>query len=654
MKNGVLKRNVLRIVLGLLLVLAFTSANAEDAKNAKQAENAENAKDVENREDAITDLDPVVVTADFFPVKEKESSRFVSVYTAEELKETGADNLVDALRRKGSFAYNALGPLGINHGGMNSTLSIRGVQDGELVLVNGSPIQGVAGQGYDLSVFPIEQIERVEVMRGAASTLYGADAMSGVINIITKRNPSKTSTRAAVELGNFSYVNADVGFQSSVVNAGFNYQHMEGIEEISRSFSQKYRYDTSALNKYSLNLNFTPFENFHIDYLGSYYTTGFKKVYNGNKKPMEGTDQEDYNQFADIRYDTDDLRVKAFGSYSRINRDEYTDPDEPDDKNSNYNYGLEGDYRLDFWATELTVGGDYVYRGADYNNQYGKHHRNDYGLFAQLKREFFNRLMLLVGAREQFIIADSDGDDYNIFLPTFGANFAATDTLNIFANVGKAFRAPTFNNLYYDSSFLKGNPNLKPEMGWTYEAGVKWGIPFTQIRLAGFYMDYSDKIEIDRSQGYPLTYFNAGNYKSTGIEWQIDVYPFASRQDLWNNLSFYTGGYWADPTAEDTEGEEYQTGPKFKTALGASYLSDNLVLQLTADILTSREDNLNNNATLDFFGKYKVWKGFITAAVSNIFNSTVEVSGDLSSTASNNYVYYGMDRMFKIGYEISF
>ena len=133
MKNGVFKRNVLRFVLGLLLALAFTSANAEDAEKLEQtknAENAENAKDVKSGEDAITDLDPVVVTADFFPVKEKESSRFVSVYTADELKETGADNLVDALRRKGSFAYNALGPLGINHGGMNSTLSIRGVQDG--------------------------------------------------------------------------------------------------------------------------------------------------------------------------------------------------------------------------------------------------------------------------------------------------------------------------------------------------------------------------------------------------------------------------------------------------------------------------------------------------------------------------------------------
>jgi TonB-dependent SusC/RagA subfamily outer membrane receptor len=150
-------------------------------------------------------LEAVTVTAEQFPVKEKETARFVSVYTAEELRETGADNLVDALQRKGAFAYKAYGPLGISHGGMNSTLSIRGVENGELVLINGSPIQGVAGQGYDLSAIPVEMIERVEVLKGAASTLYGADAMSGVINIITKKNPGTTSTRAAVEVGSYQH-----------------------------------------------------------------------------------------------------------------------------------------------------------------------------------------------------------------------------------------------------------------------------------------------------------------------------------------------------------------------------------------------------------------------------------------------------------------
>jgi len=633
MVGKALKRGLLRMAVTLGVALAWGTGNAGETEPET--------------------LETITVTAEPFAIKEKESSRFVSVYTAEELKETGADNLVDALRRKGSFAYKAMGPLGISHGGMNSTLSIRGVENGELVLINGSPIQGAAGQGYDLSAIPIEMIERVEVLRGAASTLYGADAMSGVINIITKKNPTATSTRAAVELGNYQYLNGAVGFQGPFINAGFNYQHLEGITEISRNFTQKYRYDTEGTHKYNLNLDITPFEDFHIDYLGSYYKTGFKKIFDSGK-PMEGTHQEDYDQFADIRYETDVFKVKAFGSYSRINRDEYTDPEEPKDRNTNYNYGLEGDFRRELLFTEVTIGGDYTHRAADYNNQYGKHHRDDYAVFVQLKREFFDRLSLSVGAREQFIHADADGENYNIFLPTFGVVFETTEDLNLFANVGKAFRAPTFTNLYNASSFLKGNPDLKPEKGWTYEAGVKLDVSFAQIRLAAFYMDYSDKIELDRSKGYPLTYFNAGDYASKGIEWQIDISPFANYDDFLSDISFNTAGYWADPTANDPKGKEYQTGPKFNTSLGLSYLTDDLVLQLIADLVSSREDNLDNTFTLDFFGKYRVGRGYITAGVSNIFNSEVQVSGDLSSTATSNYLYYGMGRMFKIGYEIVF
>ena len=284
MKNGILKGNLFTIVLGLLMALIWNTANAEEEK--------------------AETLDTVTVTAERFPVKEKESSRFVSVYTAEELKETGADNLVDALRRKGSFAYEAFGPLGISQGGMNSSLSIRGVANGELVLINGSPIQGEGGHTYDLSAIPIDQIERVEVLTGAASTLYGADAMSGVINIITKKNPAATSTRAAVELGNYQYVNGAVGFESGIVNAGFNYQHLDGITAVSRNFTSQYRYDTDDTDKYNLNLNITPFEGFHIDYLGSYYKTGYKQIYESGK-PMVGKNQDDSNQFADIRYEGD-------------------------------------------------------------------------------------------------------------------------------------------------------------------------------------------------------------------------------------------------------------------------------------------------------------------------------------------------------------
>jgi iron complex outermembrane receptor protein len=105
-----------------------------------------------------------------------------------------------------------------------------------------------------------------------------------------------------------------------------------------------------------------------------------------------------------------------------MKRDEYTSATEPVDHNKNYNYGVGGDYRFLFLSTELVAGADYVYRGADYDNTYGSHHRNDYAGFLQIKKEFMERLIVTLGAREQFIDAESDGKDYDRFLPSLGLN----------------------------------------------------------------------------------------------------------------------------------------------------------------------------------------------------------------------------------------
>jgi iron complex outermembrane receptor protein len=599
-------------------------------------------------------LDTITVTAEKFPVDEKESSRMVTILTSEELEETGANNLLDALRRSGGFAYKALAPLGISHGGMNSSLTIRGLPDGELVLINGVPIQGAAGHAYDLNTIPIDQIDRVEILKGAASTLYGADAMTGVINIITKKPGDKMGAAASVEFGNEDYNNHSVSVSMPHATAGLSYQHLGEQNEISRSFTGKYRYDLDDYDLYSWNLNASPIKNLFMDYLGSYSSTGFKKIYDNPKKATEATDQSQTKHFVDLRYETETLKLKSFGDYELMRRDEYTDPKEPDDKNKNYNYGLQGDYRFDAFGSEFTVGGDGIYRAADYNNQYGKHHRNDYSLFLQGKRTFWDRLIFTLGMREQFIDGTSGAADYDKFLPSFGATFKATDSLNLFANAGKAFRAPTFNNLYYESSFLVGNPNLEPEEGWTYETGVKFDHDYVRLRLSAFYMDFENKIETDRSKGYPLTYFNAGDYSSLGVEWNTELFPFIQQSNWSRNLSLYTAGYWADPKADDAEGEEYQVGPKFQTSVGLAYTSDLLVLDLNCQILASREEKLENDASLNFFGKYKLWKGYLTFAVDNITDEELVVSGSMTEGASNNYVYYDTGRLVKIGYQIAF
>jgi outer membrane receptor protein involved in Fe transport len=604
-------------------------------------------------EKPVATLETVTVTAERFPVQEKKSARFVTVVSAEELQESGANNVVDALKRRGGFGYKAFGPLGINQGGMSSEVSIRGLEDGELVLINGVPIQGAAGHGYDLNTLPIDLIERVEILKGAASTLYGADAMTGVINIITKKPPSESKTKAAVEFGSETYHNHTLSYLSPKLNIGLNYQHLGAQEEISKSFSGNYHYASDPTNKYTFNLNLNPIQDLYFDFLTSYYEADFKRISDEDGSLEKGTDQKHSKSFADLRYETADFKAKAFGTYDEMRRDEYTS-DDPEDKNQNYNYGIEGDYRFDLSSLNWVVGTDLVHRAADYDNQYGYHDRNDYSLFSQLKKDFFNRLTLTAGAREQFVDGEEGTKDYDRFLPSLDLVFAATKRLNIFANAGKAFRAPTFNQLYYESAFMVGNPDLDPEEGWTYELGSKWDSSTLRLRLAGFYMSYEEKIEIDRTNGYPLTYYNAGDYETKGIEWELDLYPFVDRRGWLAETSFYTAGYWADPTAKDTDGDTYQAGAKFQSRLGVVYLTDTATLDLNCRMLYERERALKDYTVFNLYSKYRIGKGYLSFAVDNIFDQEVQVSGDLRDDASSQYAYYEVGRLLKVGYAIEF
>lgn len=611
--------------------------------------------------ETATHLETMTVTAERFPVEEKQSARFVTVITAEEMLETGANNLVDALKRAGNLTYKSFGPLGISHGGMNSSLTIRGIKDGELVLINGSSIQGAAGHAYDLNSIPVEQVERVEILRGAASTLYGADAMSGVINIITKKPSTKQTFSASAEAGDDSYQHYTVSasLPSPVpISAGIDYQHLGSQRELSRSFSKKYRYDLDPMERYAWNLNMKPLgalsENLFLDYLGSVTETGFKKIYDNPKKPFEGTDQIQTKQFASLRYEAEGLKGKIFGNYDVMERDPYTTPLVQDDENKNYNFGMEGDYKLNLAGFETQTGAEWVYRGADYNNQYGRHHRNDYAMFVQAKKAVTDRFSATLGLREQFMDGETGTKDHNKLLPSLGLSFKATDEVVLFADAGKAFRAPTFNNLYYKSDFLVGNPNLGPEEGWTYEAGVKYDNDFIRLRLAAFYMIYSDKIELDRSKGYPQTYFNANDYESSGVEWEFSVMPFIYTNNWMKDVMLKTSGYWADPTAEDTAGKRYQAGAKFQSGFAINYVTEPMQVELNYQMIASRERALSDYGVMNASCSYKIGKGSVKLAVDNIFDEKEFTSGDMTAGSSNQYVYYETGRLAKIGYEIRF
>ena len=131
----------------------------------------------------VYELEPVTVTASRYEKKDVDVASSTQVISKEALQMTGQDNLQQALGFLDSVSYVGMGPNGSAISSMTSKIVMRGVEDGTLVLVNGTPVNW-RGK-YNLEDIPADSIEKVEVVRGGGAVLYGSQATGGVINIIT-------------------------------------------------------------------------------------------------------------------------------------------------------------------------------------------------------------------------------------------------------------------------------------------------------------------------------------------------------------------------------------------------------------------------------------------------------------------------------------
>lgn len=143
-------------------------------------------------------FDQIVVTAQRYEKREIDTPAATSIYTYEDLKATGASNIQEALKFIAGLSYQAYGADGTSLGNMSSKTVIRGSGSGTLVLVNGTPLN-IRGS-YSLEDIPVDDVERVEIIKGGGSVLYGSEATAGVINIITKKERQNSVT---VSGGNF-------------------------------------------------------------------------------------------------------------------------------------------------------------------------------------------------------------------------------------------------------------------------------------------------------------------------------------------------------------------------------------------------------------------------------------------------------------------
>ena len=137
-------------------------------------------------EDSIRTLDKVVITATKYPTKQSNTGKLVSVITREQIEKSSGKDLAQVLNEQTGLTLSG----SFSNPGKDKSIFFRGASSNyTLILLDGIPLNDPSGTGgtFDIRLIPLEQIERIEILKGSQSTLYGSNAIAGVINIISKK-----------------------------------------------------------------------------------------------------------------------------------------------------------------------------------------------------------------------------------------------------------------------------------------------------------------------------------------------------------------------------------------------------------------------------------------------------------------------------------
>jgi outer membrane receptor for ferrienterochelin and colicins len=606
-----------------------------------------------------TGLNEVVVTGVGRPTKLDEAVSVYKIVTAADIRAQGAVNLQDALRNQLGMSIGQDAILG-------GTIKMQGMSgDNVKILVDGLPLNGREAQNIDLSTVNLANIEKIEIAQGPMSIMYGADALGGVINLITKKNKNSWN------------VGGDAFYESTgKYNFGINGAIQSGKSNISlgggRNFFQGWdpNFDTirnplwRPKEQYFANLKYTYAisENASVTY-GSDYMNDRLFIKGGldNFSPFVKTTND---QIITTQRWMNRLQFKwktgtngyweSNNGYSLYRRNvesyltDLTTLEKLPDVNTN--------------ANSLSIFNDFISR-TTYNNKVGVlNYTFGYDVNVQLASgvEKIKNGKQNVGDFALFLITDINLTDqlkiqpalratYNTkytapVLPSLSILYKPSDVWRIRGSYARGFRAPTLKELYLDfkdsNHDVYGNENLKSEDGHHFQLSgaytvARQGSDFCNVSLTGFYNDVTNMITLVPVETPlpvsppPYTYVNIGKFRNVNVQLQT--------QSQWKKLNIVLGGSY-NQNLETISSPSYNyweangnvryafTKPNVGISLFYKYTSQTPVT--TSDITgsTTLKDNLvKDYHNLDLSLDKSFWNNriHVTAGVRNIFNNTV-------------------------------
>ncbi len=462
-----------------------------------------------------TTREVVVVTGTIEPIPLEEVDRSVDVLPVGKDAVLGTA-LVDLLRLDPSVDVMARAP-----GGVQTDVSIRGGSfDQTLVLLNGQRLNDVQTGHHDMDIpVPVEAVDRIEVLSGSGSTLYGSDAVGGAINIIT-REPEATEARMSVAAGNF-------GVNEERVTLGAVFKDLAEELAVSRDFSSGFMPDRD-------------YRNLSLD-SDTWWKSGLGSsmlVLACADKPF-GADQfyGDYDSWEDTKTWfaslVQDLGSQTQAAFSfRRHSDWYVLL--RDDPSVYQNHHVDETYQLSIRRSDPLASNTGLHYGLEgygdtiESTNLGDHNRSRAAAYISLDARALRRFSLSVGIREEM---------YNWgrgeLSPTLAAGAWLSPRWKLHASASRAFRIPTYTDLYYNDPSNLGSPNLRPETAWSYDAGADWR-PRDSLHFSATAFERRESNDIDyvrASAADPWQATNIARLEFTGVEASAAIVP-ARGQEL--------------------------------------------------------------------------------------------------------------------------
>lgn len=449
-----------------------------------------------------------------------ENSRTIQVISKEEITESPANNVAELLQQVAGIDIRRRGV-----SGMQADLYIRGGGfDQTLLLIDGIKVEDAQTGHHTMNMaLPIEVIERIEIIKGSASRVYGQNAFSGAINIITSK-VAENMVSVSLESGSYKQQNASVTISRKNEDQSVLFHY-------SNNSSDGHKYNTDYKNENYFLKNSFEIKGLPIDMISSFNERKFGA--NGFYASPEAIDQYEETQASLLGFSTkiisNNFIIKP-KLYWKRNQDMYVYlRDNPSvyrnlhitnkigaELNGSYesNKGITG-FGVDISSIKLS------------SNNLGERKRTMVNLFLEHQMKFAeNKIDVTPGVAFSYFSDVSTNQNYqnnffrNFFMyPGIDIGYVLNDDVKLYSNIGYTYRVPTYTDLFYTSPTTIGNENLKPEKAFTKEIGLDYTKGNFNFIFTLYNRDASDVIDyVKNVESAPWEAFNIREINTKGYE----------------------------------------------------------------------------------------------------------------------------------------